>query len=65
VFMPSTTVMKQLKGQYWLDDIMMSAAFAAKAPVSNVKNSTSRTSCISVTGLLRQSRMLPGCGELC
>jgi len=26
LFMPYTTVMKKLKGQYWLDDIMMSAA---------------------------------------
>jgi len=31
-FMPYTTVMKKLKGQYWLDDIMMSAVTAEAIP---------------------------------
>jgi len=31
-FMPYTTVMKKIKGQYWLDDIMMSAVSAAAIP---------------------------------
>jgi len=32
-FMPYTTVMKKLKGQYWLDDIQMSAATPESIPV--------------------------------
>jgi putative ABC transport system permease protein len=31
-FMPYTTVMKKIKGQYWLDDIMMSAVSADAIP---------------------------------
>jgi len=31
-FMPYSTVMKKLKGQYWLDDIQMSAATAESIP---------------------------------
>jgi putative ABC transport system permease protein len=33
-FMPYTTVMKKIKGQYWLDDIMMSAVSAAAIPIA-------------------------------
>jgi putative ABC transport system permease protein len=33
-FMPYTTVMKKIKGQYWLDDIMMSAASAEAIPAA-------------------------------
>ena len=33
-FMPYTTVMKKIKGQYWLDDIMMSATSAADIPAA-------------------------------
>ena len=33
-FMPYTTVMKKIKGQYWLDDIMMSAASASAIPLA-------------------------------
>jgi putative ABC transport system permease protein len=33
-FMPYTTVMKKIKGQYWLDDIMMSAVSAADIPAA-------------------------------
>jgi len=33
-FMPYTTVMKKIKGQYWLDDIMMSAVSASDIPVA-------------------------------
>ena len=33
-FMPYTTVMKKIKGQYWLDDIMMSAASARGDPAA-------------------------------
>ena len=35
-FMPYTTVMKKIKGQYWLDDIMMSAVSAAAIPAAEV-----------------------------
>ena len=34
LFMPYTTVMKKLKGQYWLDDIMMSAASGDAIPAA-------------------------------
>jgi len=33
-FMPYTTVMKKVKGQYWLDDIMMSAASGEAIPAA-------------------------------
>ena len=33
-FMPYTTVMKKIKGQYWLDDIMMSAVSATAIPAA-------------------------------
>jgi putative ABC transport system permease protein len=33
-FMPYTTVMKKIKGQYWLDDIMMSAVTAEAIPTA-------------------------------
>jgi len=33
-FMPYTTVMKKIKGQYWLDDIMMSAVSAPAIPAA-------------------------------
>jgi putative ABC transport system permease protein len=33
-FMPYTTVMKKIKGQYWLDDIMMSAASGDAIPAA-------------------------------
>jgi len=33
-FMPYTTVMKKITGQYWLDDIMMSAVSAAQIPAA-------------------------------
>jgi len=33
-FMPYTTVMKKIKGQFWLDDIMMSATSAAEIPAA-------------------------------
>jgi len=33
-FMPYTTVMKKIKGQYWLDDIMMSAVSASAIPLA-------------------------------
>ena len=36
-FMPYTTVMKKIKGQYWLDDIMMSAASAAAIPAAEAQ----------------------------
>jgi len=36
-FMPYTTVMKKLKGQYWLDDIMMSAASSEAIPVAEAQ----------------------------
>jgi putative ABC transport system permease protein len=36
-FMPYTTVMKKIKGQYWLDDIMMSAVSAAAIPAAEVQ----------------------------
>jgi ABC-type antimicrobial peptide transport system permease subunit len=35
--MPYTTVMKKIKGQYWLDDIMMSAVSAAAIPAAEVQ----------------------------
>jgi putative ABC transport system permease protein len=34
LFMPYTTVMKKLKGQYWLDDIMMSAVSGDAIPAA-------------------------------
>ena len=37
-FMPYTTVMKKIKGQYWLDDIMLSAVSAAAIPQSRRTN---------------------------
>jgi putative ABC transport system permease protein len=36
-FMPYTTVMKKIKGQYWLDDIMMSAVSAAAIPAAEAQ----------------------------
>ena len=36
-FMPYTTVMKKIKGQYWLDDIMMSAVSAAMIPAAEAQ----------------------------
>jgi putative ABC transport system permease protein len=36
-FMPYTTVMKKIKGQYWLDDIMMSAASAEAIPAAEAQ----------------------------
>jgi putative ABC transport system permease protein len=33
-FMPYTTVMKKIKGQYWLDDIMLSAVTAEAIPTA-------------------------------
>ena len=36
-FMPYTTVMKKIKGQYWLDDIMMSAVSAAMIPAAETQ----------------------------
>jgi putative ABC transport system permease protein len=33
-FMPYTTVMKKIKGQYWLDDMMMSATSGAAIPAA-------------------------------
>ncbi len=33
-FMPYTTVMKKMKGQYWLDDIMMSATSGGAIPTA-------------------------------
>jgi putative ABC transport system permease protein len=33
-FMPYTTVMKKIKGQYWLDDMMMSAVSAGAIPAA-------------------------------
>lgn len=37
LFMPYTTVMKKLKGQYWLDDIMMSAASGDAIPAAETQ----------------------------
>ena len=37
LFMPYTTVMKKLKGQYWLDDIMMSAASGEAIPAAEAQ----------------------------
>src|SRR5260221_3486421 len=36
-FMPYTTVMKKLKGQYWLDDIMMSAVTGDAIPTAEAQ----------------------------
>jgi putative ABC transport system permease protein len=36
-FMPYTTVMKKMKGQYWLDDIMMSAVTAEAIPTAETQ----------------------------
>jgi putative ABC transport system permease protein len=36
-FMPYTTVMKKIKGQYWLDDIMMSAVSSAMIPAAEAQ----------------------------
>src|SRR5829696_3009756 len=36
-FMPYTTVMKKIKGQYWLDDIMMSAVSADAIPAAELQ----------------------------
>ena len=36
-FMPYTTVMKKIKGQYWLDDIMMSAVSAGMIPAAEAQ----------------------------
>ena len=36
-FMPYTTVMKKIKGQYWLDDIMMSAVSASAIPAAEAQ----------------------------
>lgn len=50
-FMPYTTVMKKIKGQFWLDDILMSATSAANIPTAEVQ----------VTELLRvRHRIRPG-----
>ena len=37
LFMPYTTVMKKLKGQYWLDDIMMSAVSPEAIPAAEAQ----------------------------
>jgi putative ABC transport system permease protein len=37
LFMPYTTVMKKLKGQYWLDDIMMSAVTPEAIPAAEIQ----------------------------
>jgi putative ABC transport system permease protein len=36
-FMPYTTVMKKLKGQYWLDDVMMSAVTGDAIPAAEAQ----------------------------
>src|SRR5262245_16621724 len=36
-FMPYTTVMKKIKGQYWLDDIMMSAVSPGAIPAAEAQ----------------------------
>jgi putative ABC transport system permease protein len=36
-FMPYTTVMKKIKGQYWLDDIMMSAVTGEAIPAAEAQ----------------------------
>jgi putative ABC transport system permease protein len=52
--MPYTTVMKKIKGQYWLDDILMSATSAANVPTAEVQ----------VSELLRaRHRIRPGADD--
>ncbi len=52
--MPYTTVMKKIMGQYWLDDIMMSAVSAEAAPGAEE----------AIAALLRERhRLRPGAGD--